>query len=128
VRDDSRCAAGNGQLDEMIVRFIAQIGSPQIVDIHPPSNRRYSSQKLQTLAVACQTRRQARIEECMLVLCQEGWTEEWLVRSRQTTANDPSSRAATGADCRNDNVRVHNDRNHDDSIYAVIFLNNQPMV
>ena len=64
----------------------------------------------------------------MLVLCQEGWTEEWFVRSRQTTANDLSSRAATGANSRNDDVRVHNDRDHDDSIYAVIFPNNQPVV
>jgi hypothetical protein len=126
--DDSRRATCHGQLDEVIVRFIAQIGPPQVIDIHPPPNRHYGGQKLLAVAVACEACRQARIKKCMLVLCQEGWTEEWFVRSRQTTANDLSSRAATGANSRNDDVRVHNDRNHDDSIYAVILPNNQPVV
>ena len=112
----------------MIIRFIAQIGPPQIIDIHPPPNRRYGSQKLPAVAVACQACRQARIEKRMLVLCQEGWTEERFVRSRQTTADDLSSRSAIGANSGDDDVRVHNDRNHDDSIYAVKSLNNQPVV
>jgi hypothetical protein len=128
VGDNGRCATCHGQLDEMIVGFIAQIGPPQIIDIHPPANRRYGSQKLPTITVACQACRQTRVEKCVLVLCQEGRTEEGFVRSRQTTANDLSSRTATGANCRNNDVRVHNDRNHNDSIYAVTALNNQPTV
>lgn len=112
----------------MIIRLITQIGTPQIIDIHPSSNRRDSSQKLAAIAIAYKARRQSRIKKRVLIFGQKRWTKERFIRARQTTTDDLSRRTATGACCCHNDVGVENDRNHVDSICAVNAINNQPTV